>query len=229
MQVIFPRPLVEHADRHGPEADQWQAERERLTRLLQTRGIVHPGVLSVMASLPRHEFLPQPWPAPEIAYGDHPLSIGFGQTISQPFIVAYMTQCLDVQPGQRVLEIGSGCGYQAAILAALGAEVVAVERLQVLADHAAKILSRLGFEHVRVVCGDGYQGGPGDAPYDRIVVSCAPAAVPKVLTSQLADGGRMIIPVGVDRQTLVFVERKADHIIQHDDLPVRFVPMLPVS
>lgn len=199
---------------------------QRMIDLLRSRGIGDQSVLQAMAAVPRHLFMTGPMATPEDAYADYPLSIGYGQTISQPYIVAYMTQLLRVRPGQRVLEIGSGCGYQAAILAQLGALVTGVERLVPLLVHARDVLNRLECKNVRLVHGDGYAGGPDPMPYDRILLACAPAEIPDVLTRQLADGGRMVAPVGVAQQELVVIEKNGQDINLTRDLPVRFVPMV---
>ncbi len=188
------------------------------------RGIRNPRVLDAMNRVPRHEFVPEAVRAQ--AYADSPLPIGHGQTISQPFIVAFMTEQLDPQPTDRVLEIGTGSGYQAAVLSLLVKEVFTVEIVKPLADRAAADLARLGFTNVHVRVGDGHEGWPEQAPYDSIIVTCAPAQVPLKLVDQLKDGGRMIMPVG-DRtsQELVVLEKRGTEVRCREVLPVRFVPM----
>ncbi len=204
--------------------------RQAMVALLNARGIDDPRVLQAMAAVPRHTFIPgETRPAPTVAYGDHPLPIGQGQTISQPYIVAYMTQRLDIHPGQAVLEVGSGCGYQAAILAEMGAAVTGIECQERLIKHAREVLDRLGYKQVRLIHGNGYRDLDAGACYDRIIISCAPAELPSSLITRLADGGRMIVPVGVDQQVLTIIERHGDRIRQHQDLPVRFVPMIQPS
>ncbi len=225
MTIFPPRPIATPGNDTG-NPDAWQEARQRMISLLQRRGINDARVLNAMKTVPRHAFIPGKKPAPDIVYGDHPLPIGSGQTISQPYIVAYMTQLLKQEPGRRVLEIGSGCGYQAAILAELGGEVTGIERLASLADLARDVLNRLGYDRIRLIHGDGYNGLPEAPPFDRIIVSCAPPEIPDRLLQQLADGGRMIVPVGVEHQTLKVIDREAGRFIRHDDLAVRFVPML---
>lgn len=215
--------------RHDAESDPWEKARERMIALLQRRGIDDGRVLRAMATVPRHAFIPENSLPPDVVYGDHPLPIGSGQTISQPYIVAYMTQRLETQPGNRVLEVGSGCGYQAAILAALGAEVTGIERLASLMTFARDVLFREGYHRVRLIHGDGTYGVPEDPPFDRIIVSCAPPEIPDRLLQQLADGGRMVIPVGIDSQILTVVDRQAGRFVRHPDLAVRFVPLIGES
>ena len=172
---------------------------------LSSRGIVDERVLAAMAAVPREAFVP-----PEdrrFAYDDGPLAIGFGQTISQPYVVALMTQELDVAPGARVLEVGTGSGYQTAVLAAIGADVYSLEIIPELSERAAGVLSRLGFDQVHLRVGTGYAGWAEEAPFDRIIVTAAPPAVPEELVDQLADGGRLIAPVGGDDQQLIIVDR----------------------
>lgn len=178
-----------------------------------------------MLRVPRHAFVPPHLRAD--AYRDGPLPIGHGQTISQPFIVAYMTAALDPQPGDRVLEIGAGCGYQTAVLAELAGEVFAIEIVASLADQAADKLRQLGYRNVHVRHADGWHGWMAEAPFDAILVACAPDRVPEALVEQLKPGGRMILPLGnlETGQKLVLVEKTARGICQEAVLPVRFVPM----
>jgi protein-L-isoaspartate(D-aspartate) O-methyltransferase len=160
------------------------------------------------------------------AYADYPLPIGHGQTISQPFIVAFMTEAIRPQPGERILEIGAGSGYQAAILAQMGAEVYTIEIVEPLAEMARQTLERLGYKNAHVKHGDGFRGCPEHAPFDAIIVTCAPDKIPAPLVEQLRDGGRMIIPVGSGmNQELVLLRKKGDKIEKQSVLPVRFVPM----
>jgi protein-L-isoaspartate(D-aspartate) O-methyltransferase len=188
------------------------------------RDIDHPGVLQAMARTPRHEFVPFQMRAG--AYSDHPLPIGHGQTISQPYIVAFMTATLDPHPGDRVLEIGTGCGYQAAVLAQLVSEVYSVEIVEELAAQAAATLQRLEYSNVHVRHGDGARGWPEEAPFDAILVACAPRHIPKTLTTQLTPRGRMIVPVGTrDRQNLVLLRNTPQGLRRAEILPVTFVPM----
>jgi len=190
------------------------------------RGIADPRVLEVMARVPRHEFVPAARRTE--AYEDWPLPIGYGQTISQPYIVAFMTAALNPRPGDRVLEIGTGSGYQAAVLADLVAEVYTVEIVEPLAKRAEADLKRLGYANVKVRAGDGYLGWPEAAPFDAIIVTCAPEDVPPALVDQLREGGRMIIPVGTQwgAQELYLLRKTATGMKRQGVLPVRFVPMV---
>lgn len=193
---------------------------EQLTR----RDITNQRVLAAMGTVPRHELVPESVRAS--AYEDTPLPIGHGQTISQPYIVAFMTQQLNPKPTERVLEIGAGSGYQAAVLSGLVAEVYTIEIVEPLAKRAESDLKRLGFKNVKVRAGDGYKGWAEAAPFDAIIVTCAPEHVPRPLVAQLKDGGRMIIPVGPSSdQKLHLLEKKGTNVQQRVVLPVRFVPM----
>jgi protein-L-isoaspartate(D-aspartate) O-methyltransferase len=201
------------------------SERQRMViEQLKPRGINGERVLNAMTKVPREEFVPQE--SRGASYTDQPLPIGYEQTISQPYVVAFMTEQLRLQPQDRVLEIGTGSGYQAAILAELVAEVYTIEIAEPLARNAEATLARLGYKNVHVKVGDGYKGWPENAPFDAIVVTCAPDRVPRPLTDQLKDGGRMIIPVG-DRfaQELYLLEKKNGQLKESAVLPVRFVPM----
>ncbi len=191
---------------------------------LKARGINESRVLGAMAKVPREEFVSPDSRAG--SYEDGPLPIGYGQTISQPYIVAFMTEQLRLKPSDRVLEIGTGSGYQAAILAELVSEVYSIEIVEPLAKNAEATLQRLGYENVHVRIGDGYKGWPEAAPFDAIIVTCAPDKVPQPLVDQLKDDGRMVIPVG-DRfaQELYLLEKKNGQLKQSATLPVRFVPM----
>ncbi len=188
------------------------------------RDITNARVLAAIGKVPRHEFVPEH--SRNQAYEDHPLPIGYGQTISQPYIVAFMTEKLDPQPTDRVLEIGTGSGYQAAVLAELVAKVYSIEIVAPLALRAKADLQRLGYTNVVVRAGDGYQGWPDAAPFDAIIVTCAPDKVPQPLTEQLKDGGRMIIPIGeIWDQKLVLLHKRGQRLEKTVVLPVRFVPM----
>jgi len=201
-------------------------KRETMVReQIQQRGVSNPAVLEAMRIVPRHLFVPEPYTAD--AYEDMPLPIGEGQTISQPYIVAYMTEALHLTSSDRVLEIGTGSGYQAAILAEICDSVYTVELFAALAERAHQTLDSLGYKNVLVLHGDGYQGWPEHAPFNAIMVTCAPNDVPEPLKEQLAEGGRMIIPVGGRYiQYLYLLEKKNGKILQHSVLPVRFVPMI---
>jgi len=200
------------------------AERRRMIDdQLRARDITSVPVLEAMRKVPRHLFVPEAYR--DRAYGDHPLPIGFEQTISQPYIVAFMTQALEVKPGHRVLEIGTGSAYQAAVLGELTDEVYTIEIVAPLADRARETLAALGYRHVRVRTGNGYLGWPEHAPFDRIIVTAAPPEIPPALVEQLKVGGLMAIPVGTADQDLLIL-RKTDRGMQTlRTLPVRFVPM----
>lgn len=188
------------------------------------RGLTNAQVLAAMRKVPRHEFVPASLRAQ--AYDDHPLPIGHGQTISQPFIVAFMTEKLEPKPTDKVLEIGTGSGYQAAVLAGLVNKIYTIEIVEPLARRAEADLKRLGYTNVMVRAGDGYKGWPEAAPFDAIIVTCAPDHVPQPLVNQLKEGGRMIIPVGpAGNQELFILQKKGGKVEQRAILPVRFVPM----
>jgi len=192
---------------------------------LKARGIKDERVLAAMAKVPREEFIAAD--ARTDAYEDGPLPIGYDQTISQPYIVAFMTEQLRPKPSDRVLEIGSGSGYQAAILAELVADVYTIEIVEPLAKTAEATLQRLGYKNVHNKVGDGYKGWPEEAPFDAIIVTCAPENVPQPLADQLKDGGRMVIPVGERfAQQLYLLEKKNGQLKESVTLPVRFVPMV---
>src|SRR5512139_3396519 len=209
------------------ERDAYREEREDMVeRQIAARGVTDRRVLAAMRAVPRHAFVPPE--SQREAYGDYPVGIGHRQTISQPFIVALMTELSGVAehgPGARVLDVGTGSGYQAAVLAELGAEVYGIEIVETLADSARERLRRLGYDRVHVRAGDGYGGWPEHAPFDAIVVAAAPPQVPEPLKLQLAVGGRLVIPVGVEFQELVVITRTATGFTQRSAELVRFVPM----
>ena len=210
----------------APTTTDFAAQRQRMVeQQLKPRGIKDERVLAAMAKVPREEFIPVDTRAD--AYEDGPLPIGYGQTISQPYIVAFMTEQLRSKPSDRVLEIGSGSGYQAAMLAELVADVYTVEIVEPLAKGAEATLQRLGYKNVHVRVADGYKGWPEEAPFDAIIVTCAPENVPQPLVEQLKEGGRMVIPVGERfAQQLYLLEKKNGQMKESVTLPVRFVPML---
>ena len=188
------------------------------------RGVTDERVLAAMRKVPREEFVPEEYRAE--SYGDFPLPIGHDQTISQPYIVAFMTEQLRPQPSDRVLEIGTGSGYQAAILAELVKDVYSIEIIEPLAKTAEATLTRLGYKNVHVKAGDGYKGWPEHAPFDSVIVTCAPDHIPQPLVDQLKEGGRIIIPVGErGMQELYLLEKKAGKMERRSVTPVRFVPM----
>lgn len=190
---------------------------------IESRDISDSLLLEVMRRVPRHLFVPKGHQT--LAYNDHPLPIGDGQTISQPYIVALMTNLLELDSLDRVLEIGTGSGYQAAILAELVDTVYTIEIVEPLATRAAKLLDSLGYTNIVVRCGDGYRGWPEKEPFDAIIVTCAPPEIPSPLVEQLAEGGRMILPVGVNWQELVLLEKENGQLKKTKITPVRFVPM----
>lgn len=192
-------------------------------RQLTARGIDDAAVLAAMRAVPRHRFVP---PIVEAyAYADRPLPIGHEQTISQPYVVAFMTQAAEISPGDRVLEIGTGSGYQAAVLAELVGELWTIEIIEPLAERAKEALMGCGYSRVHVRTGDGYRGWPEEAPFDVILVTAAPDHVPQPLLDQLAPGGRLVLPVGDLRQEVVRIRRSAAGYERESLLPVRFVPM----
>jgi protein-L-isoaspartate(D-aspartate) O-methyltransferase len=211
--------------RAAPVTD-FATERQRMVQQqLKPRGIKDERVLAAMAKVPREEFIPVD--TRPSAYEDGPLPIGYDQTISQPYVVAFMTEQLRPKQSDRVLEIGSGSGYQAAILGELVAEVYTIEIVEPLAKSAEATLQRLGYNNVHIKVGDGYKGWPEEAPFDAIIVTCAPEKVPQPLVDQLKDGGRMVIPVGERfAQQLYLLEKKNGQLKESVTLPVRFVPML---
>jgi protein-L-isoaspartate(D-aspartate) O-methyltransferase len=200
--------------------------RERMVRnQIEARGIRSPAVLAAMRKVERHRFVPKE--LMPLAYDDSPLPIGEGQTISQPYIVAFMTEALDLRATDKVLEIGTGSGYQAAVLGELCAEVYTIEIFESLANRSGELLRKLGYSNVHVRHGDGYLGWPEEAPFDAIIVTCSPTAIPQPLQDQLREGGRMIIPVGErPGQELVRVTKKGGKIRQERVLSVLFVPMI---
>ena len=199
---------------------------DMVERQLVPKGIMSPVVLEAMRNVPRHLFVPES--VQSSAYFDSPMPIGLGQTISQPYIVAYMTEQLDPSPGMKVLEIGTGSGYQSAILSYIGCEVFTIEFLKEHADNARQTLIANGFNNVTVRHGNGYAGWPEEAPFDAIIVTAAPDNMPSTLVEQLKDGGKMVIPVGgiYDVQSLTLLTKEDGKYINKALLPVRFVPMV---
>jgi protein-L-isoaspartate(D-aspartate) O-methyltransferase len=205
--------------------DELRTERQQLSPELGSGGF-GPRVLVALAQVPRHEFVPDRLRT--VAYENRPLPIGYGQTISQPFIVALMTDLLQLEPGHRVLEIGTGSGYQAAVLAEITPEVYSIEIVPGLAEESAARLKRLGYTRVATRLGDGYQGWPERAPFDAIIVTAAPTRVPPPLLSQLKPGGRLVIPVGSPflTQYLLLITKRPDGTLStREILPVAFVPL----
>jgi protein-L-isoaspartate(D-aspartate) O-methyltransferase len=209
----------------GARRDFAAARNEMVARQIRSRGIISARVLGAMAAVPRHEFVPVA--AQASAYSDEALPIGGGQTISQPFIVAAMSDALQLSGNERVLEIGGGCGYQAAVLSLLAQDVVVVELRASLAGAARERLTRLGYANIRVEEGDGSLGWPASAPYDAILVSAAAPSIPPPLIEQLAEGGPLVIPVGdSERQSMLRIIKRAGGLAQESLLTCRFVPLL---
>ncbi|HOK99521.1 MAG TPA: protein-L-isoaspartate(D-aspartate) O-methyltransferase [Bacteroidales bacterium] len=191
-----------------------------------SRGIKDKKVIAAMRKVERHRFVPDEYK--QVAYGDHPLPIGYEQTISQPYVVAFMTEALELKQTDRVLEIGTGSGYQAAILAEICDSVFTIEIVPELAQQAKLLLEQLGYKNIQVKHGDGYQGWIEKAPFDAIIVTCSPTKIPQPLKDQLREGGRMIIPVGYSQtdQYLYLIKKQNGRLVEKAVLPVRFVPMV---
>ncbi len=229
-KLLLPLPLfaacnTEYSPPVQPHHDPWILQRERMvTGQIEGRGVFDERVLNAMRAVPRHEFVPLT--VRESSYADHPLPIGFDQTISQPYIVAAMTEALELKPDDTVLEIGTGSGYQAAVLSLLVSNVYSIEIIEPLGKRAMQDLARLGYTNVTVKCGDGYEGWPEHAPFDAIIVTCAPDEIPKPLLDQLAEGGRIVIPVGNGMgQQLIRVTKRSGELQREDMMGVIFVPM----
>jgi len=208
-----------------PRQDDFALARQQMVEEIRTRGgVTDAPVLAALEAVPRHLFVPESERG--AAYADQPLPIGAGQTISQPYIVALMTSLLDVQPGDRILEIGTGSGYQAAVLARLAREVYSIEIVKSLGDRARRTLTDLGCRNIKLRIGDGYQGWPNAAPFDGIIVTAAPPRIPEPLLQQLKTGGRMVIPVGKGYQNLLVLTKRRDGgYDRRNVMPVFFVPM----
>jgi protein-L-isoaspartate(D-aspartate) O-methyltransferase len=201
-----------------------EARRKMVLEQIQQRGVSDTRVLAAMRRVPRHLFVPDP--ERRRAYADEPLPIGWGQTISQPYIVGLMSSLLEVGPGAKVLEIGTGSGYQAAVLSQMGLRVYSMEIVEPLGEQARSTLTRLGYRSVQVRIGDGYKGWPEQAPFDAILLTAAPPRVPEPLIRQLKVGGRMVLPVGSYWQDLQVLTKQADGTLEKKSIaPVRFVPM----
>jgi protein-L-isoaspartate(D-aspartate) O-methyltransferase len=207
-----------------PDAELEVRRQRMVDEQIRARGIGDPLVLDAMRRVPRHRFVPDR--ERDRAYGDHPLDIGFGQTISQPYIVGFMTEALALTRESRVLEIGTGSAYQTAVLAEIAREVYSVEVVPAHAERATRLLDALGYINVRVWRGDGYAGWPEAAPFDAVIVTAAPDHVPPPLVDQLAVGGRLVVPVGIDWQDLLVLTRTREGVREEQRLPVRFVPLV---
>jgi protein-L-isoaspartate(D-aspartate) O-methyltransferase len=200
-----------------------EQRQQMLSQQIKARGIKNKAVIEAISKVPRHLFV-----APSLvnwAYADSPLPIDYGQTISQPYIVAYMTEMAEIGPKDKVLEIGTGSGYQAAVLSELAQEVYSIEIIPELGQKAAQTLKKLGYNHVHIRIGDGYEGWPEHAPYDSILVTAAPEQIPPALVDQLALNGKMVIPVGKYFQEIVILTKTIDGLEEERTIPVRFVPM----
>jgi protein-L-isoaspartate(D-aspartate) O-methyltransferase len=218
LTALFCRPAP------GPDDATRAREREQMVaQQIAARGVRDERTLAAMRAVPRHLFVPEEFASQ--AYADHPLPIGHGQTISQPYIVAFMTEALHLDEDETVLEVGTGSGYQAAVLAEIASRVYSIEIVAPLAEEAGKRLQDVGYTNVQVRAGDGYQGWPEAAPFDAIIVTAAAPRIPEPLKEQLRDGGRLVIPVGDAWQELVVLTRRGDRFDEKRVLPVRFVPM----
>ena len=215
--VLFSAVITDSADDYAEM--RWRMVEDQII----SRGIRDSAVINAMLKIPRHEFVPPG--SRESAYGDSPVPIGKGQTISQPYIVALMSEVLRPAPGQKILEVGTGSGYQTAILAETGADVYTIEIISELAERTRSLLEKLGYSDIHFRVGDGYAGWEENAPYDGIIVTAAPGDVPDALVSQLREGGRMVIPVGGENQELLLIEKSEKGISYRKVTSVRFVPM----
>ncbi len=198
-------------------------QRRQLVEQLKAEGITNQSVLDALLKVPRHRFVPAS--SRHLSYENRPLPIGQGQTISQPFIVAYMTEAAEIAAGEKVLEIGTGSGYQAAVLAELAKQVYTIEIIPELAEGARAVLRELGYKNVEVKTGNGYAGWPEHAPFDAIVVTAAPDQVPQALVEQLAVRGKMVVPVGSGFQQMVIITKTESGVVERRTIPVAFVPM----
>src|SRR5687768_3899212 len=204
--------------------EEFAAQRRKLVEVLKSQGLKSRTVLDALLKVPRHKFVPASHR--NRAYENRALPIAHEQTISQPYIVGYMTEAADIAPGDRVLEIGTGSGYQAAVLAELAKEVYSIEIVPPLADGARNVLGELGYKNVHVKTGNGYLGWPEHAPFDAIIVTAAPDEVPQALIDQLAVGGTMVVPVGSEFQEMVIITRRESGVVERRTIPVAFVPMV---
>jgi len=212
-------------DRSGPSHDANKKIRDEMVAWqIEVRGVHDPRVLAVMKRVPREVFVPEEYC--DQAYYDGPLPIGHGQTISQPYIVAYMTERLDIRPSDRVLEVGTGSGYQTAVLAELAGMVYTIELVEPLAHAAQERLDKMGYKNIRFKTGNAWKGWPEEAPFDKIMVTAAPEEIPEALVKQLKEGGKIIVPVGVGTQELIEGEKHHEILKKHNTILVRFVPLV---
>jgi protein-L-isoaspartate(D-aspartate) O-methyltransferase len=215
---------LDRQERHQSQDPFIDARAHMVAVQIERRGVKDEKVLEAMRKVPRHLFVPKR--VRSSAYDDTPLAIGYGQTISQPYIVGLMTECLDLQGGEKILEVGTGSGYQAAILAEIADSVFTIEIIEQLSARADKLFRDMNYDNVYVRHGDGYQGWEEQAPFDGIIVTAAPGHIPQPLIEQLKVGGRMIIPVGDWYQELILLKKKSrKKIVKESVIPVRFVPM----
>jgi len=210
-------------DTNNAKDEHKKERREMVEQQIRARGIEDESVLNAMMKVPRHKFVPET--LAKQAYIDSPLPIGLNQTISQPFIVAYMTEAADISKKDKVLEIGTGSGYQAAILGELAKEVYTIEIIPELAERSTQVLQRLGYKNVFVKTGNGYLGIPEQAPFDAIIVTAAPDEIPQALVDQLAVDGKMVMPVGNANQEMVVIKKTKEGVTERRTIQVRFVPM----
>lgn len=228
-QLVILLPIFLHmvgcAPKNNTKEVSWDvlARKDMVYNQIKGRGIEDDRLINAMLKVKRHKFVPQN--LEKLAYGDYPLPIGEDQTISQPYVVALMTDELRLKATDRVLEIGTGSGYQAAVLSLLVKDVFTIEIISSLADSAARRLAAMGYENVRIRCGDGFLGWPEEAPFDAIIITCAPPELPEPLIKQIADGGRLIVPLGEDFQMLTLYTKVAGVLQKREIIPVRFVPM----
>lgn len=210
-------------EKQAATEDKLTQQRAQMVQTIRSQGVKNREVLNAMLKVPRHRFVAPTYQ--HRAYENRPLPIGHGQTISQPFIVGYMTEAAEIAPGEKVLEIGTGSGYQAAILAELAKQVYTIEIVPDLAENSRNLLTELGYQNVEVRAGNGYLGWPEEAPFDAIIVTAAPDKVPQVLVDQLAVNGKMIIPVGTGYQEMMIITRTPKGVVERKTIPVLFVPM----
>jgi len=224
--AIFMTSGIPAAAQEPVDNQRWENQRKQMVaRQIRARGIRDPDILRAMTKVLRHRFVP--YRVRQSAYKDTPLPIGAGQTISQPYIVALMSEVLELDHSKKVLEVGTGSGYQAAVLAELSGLVYSIEIVASLGETAKRVLEQLGYFNVNVKIGDGYQGWPEEAPFDAIIVTCAPTHIPQPLQDQLAEGGKLVIPVGdTGYQELVLLTKRYGKIERQKIIPVRFVPMV---
>lgn len=218
--------ILNCSDKQDSEDDKYSGQRKTMVeKQIKNRGISNKKVLDAMMNVPRHKFVPEEYK--RYSYDDRPLPIGYNQTISQPYIVAYMTEILNPDLSKKILEIGTGSGYQAAILSLLYKDVYTIEIIEALGEKATKAFHEAGYKNIKVKIGDGYKGWIENSPYDAIIVTCAPTDIPQPLVEQLAEGGKMIIPVGeYSDQVLFLLEKRNGKIHKTKTLPVVFVPMV---